>query len=54
MARDEGIDAQTSPERNGPIFSSRGTEVRYIARETLAYIYYKIFGNDNVHSTGAV
>ena len=53
MARDAGVDAQTSPERDGPLFSSRGTEVRYIARETLAYIYYKIFGNDSVHSTGA-
>jgi uncharacterized SAM-binding protein YcdF (DUF218 family) len=53
MARDVKIDAETSPERNGPIFSSRGTEVRYIVRETLAYIYYKIFGNDSVHSTGA-
>jgi uncharacterized SAM-binding protein YcdF (DUF218 family) len=51
MARDQGIDAQTSPERDGPLFSSRGTEVRYIARETLAYVYYKIFGNDSVHST---
>jgi uncharacterized SAM-binding protein YcdF (DUF218 family) len=54
MARDAGIDAQTSPERNGPLFSSRGTEIRYITRETVAYIYYSIFGNDNVHSTGAV
>jgi uncharacterized SAM-binding protein YcdF (DUF218 family) len=53
MARDVKIDAETSPERNGPIFSSRSTEARYIVRETLAYIYYKIFGNDSVHSTGA-
>jgi uncharacterized SAM-binding protein YcdF (DUF218 family) len=54
MARDAHIDAQTSPERTGPAVSSRGTEVRYITRETFAYIYYSIFGNDNVHSTGAV
>ncbi|HET6816218.1 MAG TPA: YdcF family protein [Mycobacteriales bacterium] len=54
MARDQGIDAQTSPERDGPLFSSRGTEIRYIARETLAYVYYKIFGNDSVHSTAPV
>jgi uncharacterized SAM-binding protein YcdF (DUF218 family) len=51
MARDAGIDAQTSPEREGPAVSSRGTEARYVARETLAYLYYKIFGNDAVHST---
>ncbi|HEU5033137.1 MAG TPA: YdcF family protein [Mycobacteriales bacterium] len=54
MARDTGIDAQTSPERTGPAVDSRGTEVRYIFRETIAYAYYSIFGNDNVHSTGAV
>lgn len=54
MARDAGVDAQTSPERDGPLFSSRGTEIHYIARETLAYVYYEIFGNDSVHSTGAV
>ena len=54
MARDAGLDAQTSPPQAGPLFSHRSTEVRYIARETVAYIYYSIFGNDNVHSTGAV
>jgi uncharacterized SAM-binding protein YcdF (DUF218 family) len=54
MARDSGIDAQTSPERSGPLFSSRSTEIHYIWRETIAYAYYSIFGNDNVHSTGAV
>jgi uncharacterized SAM-binding protein YcdF (DUF218 family) len=54
MARDSGIDAQTSPERTGPAVDSRNTEVRYIARETVAFIYYSIFGNDSVHSTGVV
>jgi uncharacterized SAM-binding protein YcdF (DUF218 family) len=54
MARDEGIDAVTSPERTGPAVDSRGTEARYLVRETIALIYYSIFGNDNVHSTGAV
>jgi uncharacterized SAM-binding protein YcdF (DUF218 family) len=54
MARDSGIAAQTSPEHSGPAVDSRGTEARYIVRETLAYIYYRVFGNDSVHSTGAV
>ena len=54
MARDAGINASTSPERTGPAVRSRSTELHYIARETLAYVYYRIFGNDNVHSTGAV
>jgi hypothetical protein len=30
------------------------TDIHYIARETLAYVYYSLFGDDNVHSTGAV
>jgi uncharacterized SAM-binding protein YcdF (DUF218 family) len=43
MARSVGIDAVTSPARHGPAVRTRGTEVRYIARETLAYIYFEIF-----------
>ena len=54
MARDNGIDAVTSPEHVGPAVGSFTTDVHYVWRETVAYIYYSIFGNDNVHSTGAV
>jgi uncharacterized SAM-binding protein YcdF (DUF218 family) len=54
MARDSGIDASTSPEHTGPAVGSFTTDVHYIARETLAYVYYSLFGDDNVHSTGAV
>lgn len=54
MARDLGIKADTSPERTGPAVASRGVEVRYIARETEAYIYYKIFHNDSEHSAGVI
>ncbi|MGH8969835.1 MAG: YdcF family protein [Actinomycetes bacterium] len=43
MARDAGIDAVTSPTRQGPAVRTRETEVRYIARETLGYLYYKVF-----------
>jgi uncharacterized SAM-binding protein YcdF (DUF218 family) len=42
MARNSGSDATTSPTRTGPSVSSRGTELRYIARETLAYTYYEV------------
>ncbi len=42
MARSEGIDAVTSPTRQGPAVRTRGTEVRYIARETLAYLYFLV------------
>jgi uncharacterized SAM-binding protein YcdF (DUF218 family) len=54
MARDLGMTAYTSPERTGPAVAGRGVEFRYIARETEAYIYYKIFHNDNEHSAGVI
>jgi len=54
MARHLGIHADTSPERTGPAVASRSIEVRYIARETEAYIYYEIFHDDNEHSAGVV
>jgi uncharacterized SAM-binding protein YcdF (DUF218 family) len=54
MARDLGIKADTSPERTGPAVASKGVEVRYIARETEAYIYYEIFHDDNEHSAGVI
>ncbi len=44
MADDLGLDAVTSPTRSGPSVRSRSTEVRYIARETAAYLYYRAFG----------
>lgn len=43
MAQDLGIDAVTSPTRAGPAVRSRSVEARYIARETAAYLYYRIF-----------
>lgn len=44
MARDQGIDAQTSPTRAGPSVRTRGTQARYIARETAAYLSYRVLG----------
>jgi uncharacterized SAM-binding protein YcdF (DUF218 family) len=43
IARSEGIDAVTSPTRQGPAVRTRGTEAHYIARETLGYLYFKVF-----------
>ena len=54
MARDAGIDAQTSPTRAGPSVRTRGTQVRYIARETLALIYYKVLGGSGESGPSAV
>jgi uncharacterized SAM-binding protein YcdF (DUF218 family) len=47
MARDAGFDARTSPTRAGPSVRTRGTQVRYIARETAAYLYYRAFGRSS-------
>ena len=54
MARDKGIDADTSPTRAGPSVRTRGTQARYIARETLAYLYYKALGRSGEAGPRAV
>jgi uncharacterized SAM-binding protein YcdF (DUF218 family) len=43
MAEDRGIDAVVSPTRRGPAVRERSTQLRYIGRETLAYLYWKVF-----------
>src|SRR5262249_36529780 len=43
MASDQGIRATGSPTRSGPVMQSRATELRYVARETAAYLYYRLF-----------
>ncbi|MBI1757629.1 MAG: YdcF family protein [Actinobacteria bacterium] len=43
MARDAGIDAVGSPTRSGPVVQTRWTELRYVARETAGYLYYRLF-----------
>ena len=47
MARDVGLEAQTSPTRAGPSVRTRGTQARYIARETAALLYYRAFGRSS-------
>lgn len=54
MARDSGIDAESSPTRTGPSVRTRGTQVRYIARETLAFLYYKLLGKSGESGPSAV
>jgi uncharacterized SAM-binding protein YcdF (DUF218 family) len=44
MARDNGIDAVTSPARGGPTVGTRHTEANYILRETGGYLYYVMIG----------
>lgn len=54
MARDVGIEAETSPTRSGPSVRTRGTQIRYIARETLALLYYKALGRSGESGPSAV
>ncbi|MGF7237538.1 MAG: YdcF family protein [Frankia sp.] len=43
MARDLHIKAVTSPVHTGPAVRGRGTEARYIGRETMGYLFYRLF-----------
>ena len=54
MATDQGIDAVMSPTRQGPAVRQRATQIRYIARETVAYLYYKVFGGSPDRGSNAV
>jgi uncharacterized SAM-binding protein YcdF (DUF218 family) len=44
MAGDAGLDAESSPTRQGPAVHTRATQVRYILRETAAYLLYRATG----------
>ena len=54
MATDLGIKATSSPTRTGPAVRDRATEVRYIGRETAAYLYYRLFGESSEAGPNAV
>jgi uncharacterized SAM-binding protein YcdF (DUF218 family) len=54
MARDQGIAAETSPTRAGPSVRTRDTQLRYIARETAAYLYYRVLGRSGEAGPSAV
>lgn len=43
MTRDAGIDeVSVSPTHSGPVVQQRATEIRYITRETIALLYYRL------------
>jgi uncharacterized SAM-binding protein YcdF (DUF218 family) len=44
MAEDAGMDAVSSPTRQGPAVQTRTTQFRYILRETAAYLLYRATG----------
>jgi uncharacterized SAM-binding protein YcdF (DUF218 family) len=54
MADEVGLRATTSPTRSGPAVQGRGREIRYIARETVAYLYFRVFGRGAGRGPSAV
>lgn len=54
MASDQGLDAAVSPTRRGPAVRQRSTEIRYIGRESFAYLYWKIFHRSTDSGPNAV
>lgn len=42
MCRDAGLPAWSSPTRSGPVVQTRGTQFRYILRETAALLFYRL------------
>ena len=52
MAEDAGIDAESSPTRQGPAVQTRTTQFRYIMRETAAYLLYRATGESIAGAPG--
>jgi uncharacterized SAM-binding protein YcdF (DUF218 family) len=52
MAEDAGIDAESSPTRQGPAVQTRATQFRYILRETAAYLLYRATGESVAGAPG--
>ncbi len=52
MAEDAGLDAESSPTRQGPAVQTRATQFRYIIRETAAYLLYRATGESIAGAPG--
>ena len=52
MAEDAGMEASSSPTRQGPAVQTRDTQVRYILRETAAYLLYRVTGESIAGAPG--
>src|SRR3954453_7092200 len=52
MAEDSGIDAESSPTRQGPAVQTRTTQFKYILRETAAYLLYRATGHSVAGAPG--
>jgi uncharacterized SAM-binding protein YcdF (DUF218 family) len=52
MAEDVGMEAVSSPTRQGPAVQTRATQFRYILRETAAYLLYRATGESVAGAPG--
>ena len=52
MAEDSGIEAESSPTRQGPAVQTRATQFKYILRETAAYLLYRVTGESVAGAPG--
>ena len=52
MAEDTGMEATSSPTRQGPAVQTRTTQFRYIVRETAAYLLYRATGESVAGAPG--
>ena len=52
MAEDAGMDATSSPTRQGPAVQTRTTQFKYIVRETAAYLLYRATGESVAGAPG--
>jgi uncharacterized SAM-binding protein YcdF (DUF218 family) len=52
MAEDAGMTAESSPTRQGPAVQTRATQLRYILRETAAYLLYRVTGESVAGAPG--
>ena len=52
MAEDSGMEAESSPTRQGPAVQTRATQFRYILRETAGYLLYRATGESVAGAPG--
>jgi uncharacterized SAM-binding protein YcdF (DUF218 family) len=52
MAEDAGMEAESSPTRQGPAVQTRATQFRYILRETAGYLLYRMTGESVAGAPG--
>ena len=52
MAEDAGMEATSSPTRQGPAVQTRTTQFKYILRETAAYLLYRATGHSVAGAPG--